>query len=203
MGIGLFLSAWLRSPRHVGAVAPSSIQLARALAAQIEPGDDIRVLELGPGTGTTTGALLKRGIKPSNLMILERDPRFCHELRLRFPGVRLIEGDARRINHLVPANEDSALDWVVSCLPMLALGPAAQLAILRGVLPLIQEKGQLLQFTYGPSIPFHPQVIARLPMRAERVAMVWRNIPPATVWRFVPLACPGEGKATADLMTTA
>ena len=52
-----FLRAWLRAPHRVGALAPSGPALARLMTAQINALDG-PVIELGPGTGAFTRALL-------------------------------------------------------------------------------------------------------------------------------------------------
>lgn len=188
MELALFLAGWLRSPRHIGAVAPSSGVLADTLAAQLHPPFDRYVIELGAGTGVTSRALLKRGLPPEHLIVVERDARFCDQLRHRLPGgVTVIRGDARRLNRILPASAVYAVDSVISSLPLLSLGPAAQLAILTHVAALLGKDGKLVQYTYGMSPPVHPDVLARLPLVPEKRVTVWRNLPPATVWCFSAL----------------
>jgi len=184
MDIRLFLSSWLKSPRHVGAFAPSSDVLAKLLAAQVlEPTTD-RVLELGPGTGVVTRALLARGIPPGNLYLIERDPKFCARLRQRFPGVNVIEGDARRLRRLMAKHGIPRMDCVISSLPLLSLGPSTQLTVIREALFLMSPSGHFTQFTYGLTSPVHPQVRRRLNILPQRIGNVWRNLPPAVLWRF-------------------
>lgn len=180
----LFAESWLRSPRHVGAIAPSSAALARAMASQISNPGDARVVELGAGTGVTTQALLDRGISPDRLTVIERDPFFCRQLRNRFPQVRIIEGDASRLRALLGAEGRTGIDALVSSLPLLSLGPKMQLRILREALSLLPNEGCMIQFTYGVSAPVHPQVLAQLALLPERLTRIWLNLPPATVWRF-------------------
>ena len=95
--IRLFMASWLRSPLKIGALVPSSAALADCMAAQLDPENQGTVLELGPGTGTVTRALLARGLEPAQLVIVERDANFCHLLRNRFPGVQVLHADARSL----------------------------------------------------------------------------------------------------------
>src|SRR6202012_1457939 len=91
-----FFRALAARPRNVGAVAPSGPQLARAMAAQIRldgPG-----LELGPGTGALTGALVPK-IGEARLTAVEYDPEFATALKARFPAARVIQGDAFDLDH--------------------------------------------------------------------------------------------------------
>ena len=57
------------------------------------------MIELGPGTGAVTKALVERGIDPSRLVLVEFNPTFCRLLRTRYPDATVIQGDAYRIQH--------------------------------------------------------------------------------------------------------
>ena len=91
-----FLKNWIDKPLMTGAVAPSSPQLARLMAAQVDPATPGHVVELGPGTGVVTHALLDRGLDPDRIVSIEYNPDFCKLLRRRFPGVGFVHGDAYR-----------------------------------------------------------------------------------------------------------
>src|SRR5208283_4436038 len=89
-----FFRSLMAAPRLTGAVAPSGQPLARAMARAV---GDIRhgvVVELGPGTGPVTRALLERGLDPRRLVLVEFDPSFCRMLESRFEAATVIEGDA-------------------------------------------------------------------------------------------------------------
>lgn len=188
MDIGHFIAGWFRSPRHIGALAPSSITLARALAAEIKTPALTRTLELGAGTGVTTRALIGCGVAPANLTVVERDAVFCRRLRTSFPDVHVVEGDARHVRRLIGSR--SEMDVVVSSLPLLALGPSLQYDILKEISTLLAPGGLLVQFTYGHGVPVHTSIMKRLRWSADRVRTVWRNLPPATIWRMRPQAEP-------------
>ena len=93
----LFLSRWLHSPMHVGSIAPSSRKLADAIARQVPMDSPGWIIELGGGTGVVTAALLRAGLAPGRLVVLERDPLLHKHLAERFPEVHAILGDAAKL----------------------------------------------------------------------------------------------------------
>ena len=53
-----FIRSWIERPLSIGAVTPSGKMLARAMARYVDPHSDGPVVELGPGTGPVTAALV-------------------------------------------------------------------------------------------------------------------------------------------------
>ena len=182
--IRLFLASWLRSPLQVGALVPSSDALARCMAAQIDPKKPGLVVELGPGTGTVTRALLARGLPPAALVIVERDANFCHLLRNRFPGVQVLHADAKSLGEILDKEGLAPPRAVISSLPLLSLDFASQRTILRQSIEVLDAKGSFVQFTYGFRSPVHPVLQRRLRLQGEPVARILRNLPPAMIWRY-------------------
>lgn len=177
-------AAWLRAPRQVGAVMPSGVRLARVMAAEVPPGEGL-VLELGGGTGSITHGLLRAGIVPAGLVVVERDALLARRLQRRFPDTRVICGDACRLAELLKSHGVGApVKTVVSSLPLLAMTPLQRARLLRGVGQLLAGRGVMLQYTYGMGCPVPERYLARGEVRASRIARVWRNLPPAAVWRF-------------------
>ncbi|MEX2276767.1 MAG: SDR family oxidoreductase, partial [Cucumibacter sp.] len=101
-----FLASLVRRPRMTGAIAPSGPALAKRMASHVDPNDTLPVIELGPGTGVVTKALIERGVKPSRIISIEYSPDFCRLLRQRFPGVTVIEGDFSRAEPALPGPFD-------------------------------------------------------------------------------------------------
>src|SRR5882724_7837862 len=89
-----FIRSWMEKPLSIGAVTPSSRVLARAMAAYVDPDTDGPVIELGPGTGPVTEALVAQGIDPARLILVEYNPTFCRLLRARYPAAKVVQGDA-------------------------------------------------------------------------------------------------------------
>src|SRR6185295_18890670 len=92
-----FIRSWLEKPLSTGAVAPSSKLLARTMAQYVDPDAVGPVIELGPGTGPITEALVEQGVDPARLVLVEFNPKFCELLRRRFPAATVVQGDAYRL----------------------------------------------------------------------------------------------------------
>lgn len=177
---GLFLARWLKAPHKVGALAPASRYLARAMAEQIAPEEGL-VVELGGGTGSITQALLDAGLAPERLIVIERDPAFYALLRKRFPDVKVLRGDATRLRALLARFGIHHATTVVSSLPLLSMPKPLRQRIVDESFALLDERGTFIQYTYGA---FSPLRRRKSGLKGEIAERVWRNFPPAAVWRF-------------------
>jgi phosphatidylethanolamine/phosphatidyl-N-methylethanolamine N-methyltransferase len=178
----LFLRAWVRDPARVGAVAPSGRALANLITADLTPAD-LPVVELGPGTGAFTEALIARGVPESGLALVEADASFARSLRTRFPRARVLTMDAAQLGG-VSALFDRPAGAAVSGLPLLSMPPATVAAIMRGVFHHMRPGGALYQFTYLPRCPVPPAVMTELGLHATRIGAAWANLPPGFVFRI-------------------
>src|ERR1700678_1641535 len=88
-----FLRSWIEKPLHMGAVMPSGRVLARTMAQYVDIKSTGPVVELGPGTGAITNALIDRGVDQKRLVLVEYNPGFCALLRDRYPQAQVIKGD--------------------------------------------------------------------------------------------------------------
>lgn len=184
---GIFLRELLDNPGSVGAVWPSSRQLARRMAAQVPLSGSGLVVEVGAGTGAVTQALLDRGIPARRLWIVERSPAFVQHLRRRFPALTVVGGDAADLESLLPAN--AIVDAVVSSLPLRSLPDDVVAAILKQWRQCLAMDGRLVQFTYalwGGDADRFPGFVA------ETDHYVWRNVPPARVRIFRRIYCSAD-----------
>lgn len=175
-----FLARMLRHPRIVGAIAPSSEALAQAMRRAAMPLQRA-VLELGAGTGVFSRTLLRAGLAPESLYLVERLPEFAAALRAQLPAVQVLELDAAELQ---PAQFAHAPATVVSGLPLRAMSETQVEAILRAVLAVCSEDLRIVQFSYGLRCPVPSVVRARLGLHAQRVCWVAANLPPAFVWRL-------------------
>ena len=180
----LFLKAWVRSPRKVGAVIPSSPILAKAMARQVELEPGRVVVELGAGTGSVTHALIRRGIRPEDLIVIEMDPVFCSRLRQRFPQLRILNIDATRLEPVLRRHQINRVDTIVSSLPLLSLDRKTQATILRQSFHLLGAGGTFIQYTYGVGSPIRSRFCRAMGLSGQRISQIWRNMPPATIWRY-------------------
>jgi phosphatidylethanolamine/phosphatidyl-N-methylethanolamine N-methyltransferase len=177
-----FLRAWLADPLRVAAVAPSSPALAEVITAEITP-ESAPVIELGPGTGVFTRALLARGVPEEKLALVERNAEFARLLELRFPFARVLRLDAARLGQVDPFGGVQA-GAVVSGLPFLATPPRKILATLVAAFRHLRPDGAFYQFTYGLRCPVRRVVLDRLDLQATRVGRTLANVPPAAVYRI-------------------
>ena len=181
--LAAFLRAWAKDPLGVAAVAPSSPALAKLITAEITP-DMAPVIELGPGTGVFTKALLGRGLKQSDLVLIEYEADFADLLSARFPQATVLRGDAARMRrHRGVLNGDLA-GATISGLPILNMNARQQMMIMRGCFELIRPGGRFFQFTYSPVCPIRRPVLERLGLKARRLSSTLRNLPPAAVYEI-------------------
>lgn len=179
-----FLRSWFENPLRVGAVSPSGRGLARMMARYVDAQASGPVIELGPGTGAITEALLARGIAPARLFLVEFDPNFCKLLAARFPGVNIIEGDAYAFRSLLAGRLGEPACAVVSSLPLLVKPETQRLDLLADAFDCMTPAGVFIQFTYGPASPMPRGKAFGPTFRAEHSPQVWLNIPPASVWVY-------------------
>jgi phosphatidylethanolamine/phosphatidyl-N-methylethanolamine N-methyltransferase len=156
-----FLRSWFDRPLITGAVTPSGRALARAMAAPVDPDGTGPVIELGPGTGPMTEALLKRGISPQRLILVEYSHEFADMLRQRFPGVTVVRGDAYDVANLLRDRLDAPAAAIVSSLPLLTKPVDRRTALLNECFDLAAPNAPFIQFTYGVTPPARVWVYRR------------------------------------------
>jgi phosphatidylethanolamine/phosphatidyl-N-methylethanolamine N-methyltransferase len=178
-----FLKTWFESPRLTGAVSPSGRFLARAMARAVGPADDGLVVELGPGTGPVTRALIEQGVRPEQLILVEYEAAFCRLLKQRFPGVRVLQGDAYALRRTLADLSGRPIRAIVSSLPLLNQPPARRMDLIEDAFALMAPGGVFVQFTYGMASPI-PRPAGAGRYSAHATAPVWLNLPPARVWSY-------------------
>lgn len=175
--LSLFFRQLLRGPQAVSAIAPSSRQLARAMAAPLTAG--MKVAEFGPGTGALTAEILKR-IAPQDLTLYEMNPQFAAHLRARLHGVTVVAAPAQEIARTGRADFNA----VVSGLPLLSMPESLREDIYAAAFAALAPGGFVVQFTYGPKPPLPPALCRRLGLVVARGPRIWRNLPPARVYLY-------------------
>lgn len=175
-----FIRSWIEKPLTMGAVTPSGKVLARIMAGYVDPDSDGPVIELGPGTGPVTEALVEQGVHPSRLVLVEFDPAFCQLLRQRFPEATVVQGDAYRLRNSLASLARHEAAAVVSGLPLMTRPLRMRLRLLRESLALLQPQAPFVQFTYAV-VPPIPKLAG---VKVEASERIWRNMPPARVWVY-------------------
>jgi phosphatidylethanolamine/phosphatidyl-N-methylethanolamine N-methyltransferase len=176
-----FIRSWMQKPLSIGAVTPSGKVLARTMAQYVEPESTGPVIELGPGTGPVTEALVQHGVHPSRLVLVEYNPTFCQLLRKRFPEATVIRGDAYKLRNALAALVRQPAAAIVSGLPLVTKPMRARLRLLSEAFGLLEAGAPFIQFTYAMMAPIPT---ALLGVQAEASERIWMNVPPARVWVY-------------------
>src|ERR1700730_5390874 len=142
-----FIRSWMEKPLLTGAVMPSGRPLARAMAKFVDPNLPGQVIELGPGTGAVTAALVERGIEPSRMVLVEFNPTFCGLLRTRYPEATILEGDAYGLKRHTLLCDPAAA--VVSGLPLVTKHLKIRLRLLTDAFALLTPGAPFVQITYA------------------------------------------------------
>jgi phosphatidylethanolamine/phosphatidyl-N-methylethanolamine N-methyltransferase len=176
-----FIRTWLENPLSTGAVMPSSKALARTMANYVDPNSTGPVIELGPGTGPVTEALVQRGIDPKRLVLVEFDADFARLLRTRYPEATVVQGDAYRLKRLLSETVREPAAAMVSGLPLVTKPLRTRLRLMSDALALLAPGAPFIQFTYAPVAPI-PRGLAGI--KSESSETIWLNLPPARVWVY-------------------
>ena len=176
-----FFKGWMDKPRAVGSIVPTSSVTARKMASVVDPSSGLPVLELGPGTGVITKAILKAGVKPENLWSIEYSEDFVRHLRRDYPGVNFIQGDAFDLDATLGDKRDTVFDSVVSGVPLLNFPVPKRVAYVEDLLDRIPVGRPIVQITYGPVSPVPP---GRGNYTVEHFDFILRNIPPSRLWIY-------------------
>ena len=176
-----FIRSWIERPLSIGAVTPSGKILARAMARYVDPNSNGPVVELGPGTGPVTEALVEAGVDPSRLVLVEFNPTFCRILRSRYPDATLVQGDAYSIRRLLETLLIEPAAAVVSGLPLVTKPIRERWRLVRDAFDLMLPGAPFVQFTYSVASPLPKRLGG---FTAEASERIWMNLPPARVWVY-------------------
>ncbi|WP_159586791.1 phospholipid N-methyltransferase PmtA [Chelativorans xinjiangense] len=176
-----FFRGWIDRPKAVGSIVPTSGVTARRMASVIDTASGLPVLEVGPGTGVITRAILARGVKPEDLYAVEYSPDFVKHLRACYPRVHVIEGDAFNLDHTLGTDAPQTFDSVISGVPLLNFPIEARIGYLEGLLRRVPAGRPVIQLTYGPRSPIPP---GHGDYTVEHFDFVIRNIPPTQLWVY-------------------
>jgi phosphatidylethanolamine/phosphatidyl-N-methylethanolamine N-methyltransferase len=160
---------------------PSGRVLARTMASYVDVESDAPVVELGPGTGAITNALIARGVDQKRLVLVEYNPGFCALLRDRYPQAKIIQGDAYRLRDSLREVLAQPASAVVSGLPLVTKPMQTRLRLIRDAFLALAPGAPFVQFTYSVA----PPIPRSLPgVSTEASERVWINLPPARVWVY-------------------
>ena len=165
----------------MGAVMPSGRVLARTMAQYVDIDSDGPVIELGPGTGAITNALIAHGVEQKRLGLVEYNPGFCVLLRDRYPQVTVVQADAYALRDSLWNVLSAPASAVVSGLPLVTKPMLTRLKLIRDAFVAMVPGSPFVQFTYSVA----PPIPRSLPgVSTEASERIWMNLPPARVWVY-------------------
>ena len=176
-----FIRSWIEKPLSTGAVMPSSKALARTMARYVDPASTGPVIELGPGTGPVTEALVQHGVDPKRLILVEFNPDFCRLLRTRYPAATVVQVDAYRLRRLLETYVKAPAAAIVSGLPLVTKPVRTRLRLISDAMALLAPGAPFVQFTYAMVTPI-PKALSGITAQASE--LIWMNVPPARVWVY-------------------
>jgi phosphatidylethanolamine/phosphatidyl-N-methylethanolamine N-methyltransferase len=151
------------------------------MAQYVDADDTGPVIELGPGTGAITSALIDRGVDQKRLVLVEYNPGFCALLRDRYPQAKIVQGDAYTLRDTLWNVLSTRAGAVVSGLPLVTKPVLTRVKLVRDAFAVLAPGAPFIQFTYSvvPPIP------RSLPgVSTEASERIWMNLPPARVWVY-------------------
>lgn len=174
----------LKHPRQVCSLFPSSPFVGRAMTKVLGKRIESHVIELGAGTGAVTQQLIRNGVEPGKLTLLEIDAQLGGHLRRRFPDVDVVIAPAQDLGHLWRERNGGPVGAVVSTLPMRLFSKKLIYLVVKSSLQVLGNDGMFVQFTYRQNSPVPPRVVRALGLKAWRYTRVWLNLPPAAIWVY-------------------
>ncbi len=182
-----FLKEAVSNPQTIGAIAPSSDGLAQAMVSSVDWERVRVVVEYGPGTGSVTAAILER-IEDRDFFAVELNETYAQGLSERFPELTVYHDSVENIDAILKTHGAAQVDAVISSLPWVLFSEDLQEVLLDKMLDVLAPDGQFSTFTYlhGLVAPKGKRFRERLEQRFAEVSrgdVVWRNVPPAVVYR--------------------
>jgi phosphatidylethanolamine/phosphatidyl-N-methylethanolamine N-methyltransferase len=180
-----FIKGMMATPKTVGAIVPTSARMAARMASIIDADSGLPVLELGPGTGVITRAILAKGVAPEKLVSVEYSSDFVQHLRGKYPGVNFINGDAFSLAETLSGYRGQKFDCVISGIPLLNFPMAMRVKLMEDLTRLLPPGRPVVQFSYGPISPVEPKPSS---YTIKHFDFIMRNIPPAQIWHYTAAA---------------
>lgn len=178
-----FLRGFVRHPAQVGSVVPSSRWLEQRLVRQAGIRDARTVVELGPGTGGTTAAMLQAMPGTGRLLAIELDPDFHQHLEASLADPRLLLelASAERIADLLAAHHLPAPDAIVSGIPFSTMPPEVSERIAAAVAQVLRPGGRFVAYQVRAHVAgFVTPYLGEPDKQWEMV-----NVPPVRVFTWV------------------
>jgi phospholipid N-methyltransferase len=182
----------MRSLGPTASLFPSSRYLAKALIRPIDFRDVRTLVELGPGTGAITNAILRRMRPDAKLIAVDINHTFIHHLRTTCHDPRLIPvcGSAANLRSQLAQHDLGPVDAVVSSLGLSAMDQRLRRSIMREIGICLVPGGTMTQYQYRGNLDmpkfkirgFDEAHFLRKFFTDVSVSHVIWNVPPALVF---------------------
>lgn len=179
-----FLQAFLKNPAKVGAITPSSPELAQKMIAGIAPSKDNIVLELGVGTGAITKFLQDVVPDDRSYLGIELDRHLVRTLKKNYSGLQIVCGNAAEMHQIHRKSGFGKVGYIICCLPFVSLPNEVGEQILLEIDKFMQAGCTFRTFQYAHGYYFPSAIKLREFMRdrygkAKRSPLIVKNVPPA------------------------
>ncbi|HBJ35052.1 MAG TPA: SAM-dependent methyltransferase [Planctomycetaceae bacterium] len=177
--------AWLKEPAQISSLVPSS----HALTEEIADRDCVRrarlVVDLGPGTGETTQALLQHMNASARLIAIEKSEHLMEPLRkISDPRVMVIHGDARFLRLYLDQAGLGAADVIVSGIPFSTVPAQVAEQVIEEIDRALPHGGTFIAYQLSNKV----EELATPLFGQPQVEYVWLNFPPLRVFSWVKQA---------------
>lgn len=176
-----FFAGFLRNPQEVGSVIPSSRFLEQRIMSAAGLANARLVVELGPGTGGTTRAILRQLPEDAKLLTIDMSPDFV-ELLDGIPDSRLINhlGSAENLSQILKDRNLGMPDAVISGIPFSTMPMQVGKNVVHAIQQVLSEGGRFVAYQFRAEVAN----ITRPIMGEPDALMEWRNVPPMRVYRW-------------------
>lgn len=146
----LFFSAFLKYPKEIGSLVPSSRFLRDEVLKNIDFKNARYIVEYGPGTGCITAEILKRARKDVRILCFEVNKKFCSYLRknIKDERVAIINDSAENVKMHLKGGGIPKIDYVISGLPFTSLSQDKKYSIIEKTRSILKTNGKFVVFQF-------------------------------------------------------
>lgn len=183
-----FLKAFARNAGKIGAIAPSSPELASRMLDWLDWNDLTTVVEYGSGTGVFTEAIAKRLPETATFFAIERDPQLAELTRKRCPQVLVKENCVTKVAELSQEEGAEKVDAIICGLPWASFPAQLQDDCLKAMFEVLPPGGKFATFAYWQGLALPAGLRFRSYLKenfstVEQSRTAWKNLPPAFVYQ--------------------
>ena len=183
----LFIKQFLSNPNSIGAVHPSSDELADLITETAKLKNRSTIVEIGSGTGVFTEKIYEKKNESADFFAIELNPYFVEQTKKRCPRVKVFEGSAENIDTYLTNQGYSGCDCIISGLPWASFNNEIQDSILQSLYDSMVPGAVFLTFSYlqnliTPSGRRFRKKLTDMFGNVQKTKVVWKNVPPAFVY---------------------